>query len=382
MTLTAEEKKLIYEEEKARINAEKRVQIVEKLTQAKFRFTRKHLFITGGVLAAITGGVIWYINWIHSPEYSLQQTFKAVQKQDVAQFQKLVEVDAVTSSLFDQAMEVYFSQNQDPNTSWANGLAQGFVMLMKPQVTGKFKQAILDGIANGSVNGDAISADDGPFAKLKGIQISTHPSEEMPFRYVNVAYTKKNGKIATVGNRIFIKRYKSDDFVLDVSMREMDGYWQVTDVDGKRFYNQVNDHETKLITELNKPILETLSDSLELTSSIKVSRGSNDYWGFSKVIRASVPFRNTSGKEIDSYTISVTVTGPSGTPIAQLPYTEQANLKPNAQKTLSVGKEINPFIPTDVQLFEAGNGAYQAQINEIKFIDGSVVKPHQMYEPI
>jgi hypothetical protein len=30
-------------------------------------------------------------------------------------------------------------------------------------------------------------------------------------------------------------------------MRDMDGYWQITDINGKSFYKQINDYEAKLV---------------------------------------------------------------------------------------------------------------------------------------
>jgi flagellar biosynthesis/type III secretory pathway M-ring protein FliF/YscJ len=76
MTLSAEEKRQIYEQEKVRIEAEKCLHLIEKLTRAKSRFSRKQLLVASGLFAAITGSIAWYIHWIHSPEYSLLQRYR------------------------------------------------------------------------------------------------------------------------------------------------------------------------------------------------------------------------------------------------------------------------------------------------------------------
>lgn len=382
MILTNEDKENIHEEENAKLDNAKQAKFMKGISQVKARFAKKQLLMVAAMLTLLLGSVAWYVNWIHSPEYSLHQAIEAVRKRDVAKFQKYVEMDTVTSSLFDQAVEIYFAKNTDPNTSWANGIAQGFILMIKPQIIGKFKQSILEGIADGKINGDSISTEGSPFEKLKEMRISTEDSESLPFHFVNIAYSKKEGKKAIVGNRIFLERYNSDDFILDVSMYEMDGYWQVNDIDAKGFYNQIDVQETKMITEKNRAILYRLAKSLQFKSAIQVKRGSNDGWGFSKVVRASFPIKNISNKEIDSYSIAVTVTDATGKLIAELPYTEEANLKPDTQKIITVDKEINPFISTDVELFDMDSSAYQATVKEIKFLDGSIVKPYQMYGPL
>lgn len=181
------------------------------------------LFIAAAVLAA---GVAWYfLYFIKTPEYSLGLVQQAVQKHDVAAFNKHVDLEGLVSRGFDDLIESALAQDENLDEMQKN-MALGFAKLMKGAVVTECKGAVTRYVETGSWNAaDGQQAqkklDAGQVADKTGLKDSA---------YRGIAYTNREGATATVGVRLFNEKRKQE-IVVDVRMRELgDGSWQIAEI--------------------------------------------------------------------------------------------------------------------------------------------------------
>ena len=97
------------------------------------------LAVALGVVAvvAVVGAVLW-LNFTHSPEYSLAQMASAARSKNWDGIQKYMDVDAVTSNLVDVAVAKTLAQD----TSGLGALGAGLAQAMKPVLTQQLKDTL------------------------------------------------------------------------------------------------------------------------------------------------------------------------------------------------------------------------------------------------
>lgn len=171
------------------------------------------------IIFLIAAGCAWYfLYYTKTPTYSLNIIKTSVQTHDVATFKKHVDLDALLSRAYDDLMDS--SLAADPQLK-NNPFAFGFIKMFKPIFTSSFKDDITRFVETGNWEETKPANSQGPnmnaMENKTGLKAST---------FKGVEYTKKDGKIALVGIRIFDQDLKRD-FVIDLQMRELDdGTWQ------------------------------------------------------------------------------------------------------------------------------------------------------------
>jgi len=156
-----------------------------------------------------------FVSWLiikTTPQYSLYQVYKAVDKRDYETFKKYVNVEDISNNIVDKA---FATITEDSNKDASNkgdsfnqlgyALGLGLVTQMKPRL----KEEMVSGIKR--------AVEEGTFVK-----------EYKPkniINYFSVVNVKKDGKVADVT----IKTSGKED--LKIKMRNVGGSWQIFDMD-------------------------------------------------------------------------------------------------------------------------------------------------------
>lgn len=183
-------------------------------------------------ISIIVGGALWYFfYYTKTPQYSLQLLKTATQNHDIESFKKHVDLDSVLSKGFDDIISV--ASDKDPEMK-SNPFFVGFVNMLKPTITSAFKDEIFRYVETGNWQQEQPKANDVKQQNSNAIASKTDNLKKSAFK--GIEYTKKDGKIAVVGVRIFDQQLNRN-FIIDVQMRELnDGSWQVSSISNLKDY--------------------------------------------------------------------------------------------------------------------------------------------------
>lgn len=245
---------------------------------SKPKYNRKLLSISV-LLIIIFGGLAWYfLYFIKTPSYSLNLIKDSVERHDVAKFNKHVDLDSVLSRGYDDLMAVMIETDKSI-TPEAMTFVNGFVKMFKSPVVSGLKDGLTRFVETGNwednqeadvAKGNQPKIDPNKLTDKSGLKNSS---------FKGVAYTKKDGKIATVGLKIFDKE-ANQEFILDVKMRELDdGTWQLAEISNFKEYilaiEKVKNEQIKKYIEDTQPIIDKYNnqgkESSEKINSIIVS---------------------------------------------------------------------------------------------------------------
>ena len=85
----------------------------------------------------IVGSILGYVQYRHTPKYTLSLIQDAVKSHDWETFSRHVDMDTLT----DQMADYFFSNDQDLQDSpFARNLVQGMVISLKPSVVESMKE--------------------------------------------------------------------------------------------------------------------------------------------------------------------------------------------------------------------------------------------------
>lgn len=172
------------------------------------------------VVLGLVGGFLYYRHFVTTPKYSLLQAHEALQKHDMAQFEKYVNVESVTGSLVDQ-----LAANQSLISAINPGslVTKQVLRLMKPQLAQVAEKEIQKYVETGDFRKD-------PNAPRKKVDISLsglwHKVVSDSAAFKGVKYVNEQGETALVGLEFTQPRYDTT-LVLEVKMQDKGDYWQV-----------------------------------------------------------------------------------------------------------------------------------------------------------
>lgn len=326
-----------------------------------------------------TGG-IYYWQYTKSPKYSLLQAKNAFEQHDLNNFEKYVDVEGVTNSLIDQLLEIS-TEKEQPKDEWeqlGESLGKGLVILLKPQLSKLARQQIAKLVETGKLEGEQQrTKSEEPDFSLSDIWNKAGGGKA---GFQGIEYIKKEGKIAYVGLQFFYKEYNTE-LILELKMRDKGGYWQVAEWSNFTDYmKKLDELETKRINELNAPIIEEMKKTLVVEEIDKSSR--TDDWGIDKKVIFTVKVRNNGNKGIDKYKILLICNTLDGKELKRLTIVDDDNIAPGGIGGGSWSTDVNMFMAGDNLLFDTPQSKLKinAEIQYIKFADGSVIQLHKKGE--
>lgn len=169
------------------------------------------------VVAGISCGGYWY--WTTTPQYSISQIKDAIKTHDRVKFDRHVDVNDFSAGMVDDMLT-------EPMKECLGGgmigrwVAGGLSALFKPAMTAGIKEDLYNLVEKGS------------FSEPSGDeQMSLRSMDERlclrQHSLKSVEKLKSEGKLAAVEIVLHNEKHNKD-LKLDVQMRDMGGYWQVT----------------------------------------------------------------------------------------------------------------------------------------------------------
>lgn len=334
----------------------------------------KRIYIVAIIVVIVAGLLTYFLYWKKTPEYSLGIIRDAITTHNVATFQRHVDLDTLLSRAFDDVVLGGLEKEGNDVKSMAAGFAQAFkqptVSALKDGVkryveSGSFEvnnQPTTD--AQASASTDKISPKD--FSKKSGLTSAD---------YRGVAYTKKDGKIAVVGIKIWEKQV-AKEFVLDVKMRELDdGTWQIAEVSNLSAYvSLLEQAREQKLAELNKPTEDQIKSAVTVgeATSQKVA---GDRWGFSTLLQVTIPLTFNEDKNITELAGTMIVIS-EDKQIFKGTFDSQGSTYKGKVSYLKRSWELNPFIEGQKKIIRIPDNSLvkKVTIRRLKFSDGSELK--------
>lgn len=180
------------------------------------------------LLVIVISGIFFWKLMI-SPGYSLKQLDQAISENDVIAFNKYVDLDATIDGLIVHTWQ-YYTSDEEIGSRWSeirNEISNSLLSVVKPNLKELIKKDVLDYIATGQWT----SNEAGKENKISSIVIRVIKEKIDPEQWdqQSINYTEINGNIAHVGLTYFDKA-KETNFLLEVKMRNMKGYWQIIEI--------------------------------------------------------------------------------------------------------------------------------------------------------
>lgn len=166
---------------------------------------------------------------MNSPQYSLKQLEKAMDKQDVVAFNKYLDLDAVVDNFIDDTWQ-YYTSNGETGDKWndiRNEIGNSLLSVVKPGLKEIIKEEVIDYIATGEWISNKSKSDNG----ISSIIINIFKDRINPDAWdkKTINYSKVEDNIAYVGLTYYDKKIDSN-FLIEIKLRNMKGYWQVIEI--------------------------------------------------------------------------------------------------------------------------------------------------------
>ncbi len=329
--------------------------------------SNKKKIVLAAIAAVIVIALLSYWYWTKTPQYSLKLMQESVAKHDLAAFNKYVDVDSVTSRAIDQLLELKLNDPKDVQDDTTKNFAAGLIKLLKPQLVAVAKDEIKTFVEKGTTELPANQAPNNP--KMK--ELLNTGSGKAEFK--GVAYTNKDGKIATVGLDMFYPKLNSAT-LLEVKMREMDGYWQIAEISNlASFVKKLEELETAKLAEINKQTVAEINSAIRLENITIAKQSPNRY---AKVVAFPSRIAFLTQKEIREFQGLITVKTQDGKLLLKDTVTAAGTTTPGKVVDMSWSKEVNMFSQSDNLMFNtpADQLVVSMEFQRLKFSDGTELK--------
>ena len=123
----------------------KQLFIINHAKKVRKMKSKKTLTLVILVVAALLGAAFYFLYWIRTPAYALNQTRLAIKEHNTAKFEQYVDLNSVLDNAFEDIIKAESKINND--NLFSNPFALGILHMLKPSVVDLMKQEALDKIA-------------------------------------------------------------------------------------------------------------------------------------------------------------------------------------------------------------------------------------------
>lgn len=323
------------------------------------------------VVIAVTGFYFGY--WKKTPEYSMGIILDAVKQHDVVAFQRHVDLDSLLLRAFDDIITTSLTKEEDGDVKT---MAAGFAQTFKQPAINVMKDGIKRYVETGSfeLSGQSTSNQSSASAD-KSDKISAKEMREKVglanIDFKGFMYTKKDGKTAIVGVKIWEKQV-AQEFVVDVKMRELDdGTWQIAEIVNLSAYiTKLNEAKVQKLAELNRPIEEQINKAL-IIGKVSPRKVPKDRGGFLTMLEVTIPMIVNDNRPV------VEIEGTMTTVNQDKPlFKGTFSAKGAIYKVLKYNWDLNPFISGQKTILGTPDNSLTTviKVRRIKFSDGSELR--------
>ena len=327
-------------------------------------------FGIAGILFVILAVAFYFLYWTKTPVYSINLIREAWQNHDTVTFQQRVDIDRLYNKAFDDYIKAQETITGEKITDIP--LAAGLLEMLKPAVVNKLKTETLNAITEQSAKVETDKQSDRQDQLAKNMQEKANAKDNV---VRDVSTVSQEGKAAIVA--ITLHNSKLDrDFKLNVTMNELDdGTWKLIEVANLTdFLIEVDKAEKEKLAELNKPIIEELNKSLQITGGqMNLNNDGNpfftSYW-----LSSNATFNNASAKDINAFAYKIKIDESKGGPTLAT-YNVSSSLQiPKGQSGTDYRRiDLNQFKDTDNSVIGCNFSSTNLtiEITKIEFADGS-----------
>lgn len=332
-----------------------------------------------GVIVGVVCLIAFYfLYWVKTPIYSINIIKEAVQKHDVATFERHVDMDTLYTKAFDDFLVA--TDKIEGKNRLNNPLAIGFIQMLKPPVVSALKAATIEAIKgeNKNVTAKEETADN----VAKNIK-SRSGLDKAVFKDMSVI--SKEGDTAIV--LITIHNRKVDkDFNLKIKMIKLDdGKWTLKEVTNLvEFMVEVDNAEKLKLAELDKPIKEEIYKNVK---QVEIRGGWGNEGGYfpNWVAASGIKLKNISGKDIKNIKGYIQWRKVADQSIVKItPLLETGAVNKDGTGELYAKISLNEYSDEDKAIIQAKNKelALQLKVMSIEFADGNLLaRPTALPDP-
>ena len=301
----------------------------------------KKLFLIVAIIVIAILTLYW--QYIQSPKYSFLQAKKAIEQHNLASFKKYVDIEGIASSLIDYLLEP--STEEKEQSIWEEIGEEIGTKIAKTYLTKNLKQQIVK------------------YVEIGKFEESDFSLSDLWNNFKDIAYVKKEGKIAYIGLEFFNEKYDTS-LILELKMRDKGSYWQIAKISNFLEFMKKLD---ELVEKYNEKIIEAMEQTLTLESLQKSTS-----W---KEVLFSLKFRNNDElKEIDQYKVKLICKTLDGCVLKRFLITDTNNISPGQIGGGVWSADINTSCDRVLYRTPQSDLDISVEIQYIRFTDGSELK--------
>lgn len=325
--------------------------------------------IIGLIIAVLCGLAFYFFYWIKTPIYSLNLIRESVEKHDVVQFKKHVDMDTFYSKAIEDT--VIAVDKIEGTNIMSNPFASSIIEILKEPAVDVLKKETIEYVKGNEAEEPVAEAD--RFAEELKEKADT---ENMELKDVSVVEEK--GNRAIIALKVYNKQLDKN-FTLNVKMSKLvDGTWRLKEITNLvDFLVEVDEVRTAKLAELNEKIKAEIDDAIYVPEAkVVLLSDYNPYFPEYK-LRYKFTVQNTGIKDIAKFYSNILVLDKNNELLREakeIVYNEQL-FKANTEITLKFSESLNQFLPEDSKIIENANEVFvQVDIYKIVYADGQVVE--------
>ena len=318
------------------------------------------------ILAAIGIGLFISYNQMQKmPANSFRIIREAIAAHDVETFYKMVDIDAILDTA---AEEILVEQlNQDTTNYSMQQVANTYNNELKPDFISVTKRAVDEYLTTGRVNLDAIA--------MTNTQRWLKRSSINSCEIIGIS---KPAIMGQNGSALIMFRNSALNFSFELELElerlEPDG-WKIINAKGFTDYNKALKRALdKKLAALNAPIYSQLNEIVNV-QELNARIGEGDEYGFSQTLKIAMKADVKPNKPL-ARIVGKIIIGYNDDSANPAPFVIDMAYHPTGLQTFNIDKVLNPFVRADVDIMKHGlrRSALRAEIDEVDFLDGTVIK--------
>ena len=341
--------------------------------------SKKTLTLVLILVATLLGAAFYFLYWVRTPAYALNQTRIALKEHNTTKFEQYVDLDSVLGNAFEDIIKAESKINND--NLFSNPFALGILHMLKPSVVDLMKQEALDRIA-AKPQQEQQAADPVPDAMRRNMERHI-PLDKLSVKDLKLAKQEKGQATATL---VLHDSNLEKDFLATLLMEANDkSDWQIKKISNlSELIIQLSAAKKAKQAADNKPIMERLNRAVQTSEvDLNISADSNSKESEPQMLLlASLSATNRTNVAINRMYYDVTIVDEQGKELYSYPEHFRGYIAPAQTMKLETSKTLNAMLPDDKRLMglDLSKLKGRIQITYIAFDDGNVLSPNTFME--